>query len=107
MSHKKFTLTNFQEEKPTIRTFTLGFIDNTYNRKVAIEFSTRHCEVDEMYVDVYDGAHGMRLYAFTYLNPYQRCNDEIENYNEKERYRKLCLDVLDCATTTLFLSEGI
>jgi hypothetical protein len=107
MLDKKFTLTNFQEDKPTFRTFTLGFIDETFNRKVAIEFTTRHCEIDEMYVDVYDGAHGMKLHSFVYSNPYSRCDQDLEDYSQKERYRNLCLEVLDCATTTLFLSEGI
>lgn len=107
MSDTKFQLTSFQEEKPTFRVFTLGFTDNKYNRKVKVRFETRHGELDRMDVDVHDGAHGLILYAFGYNMPYLGCKDNSKDYEQRERYRRLCLEVINCATTTLFLSEGI
>lgn len=107
LSDTKFDLTSFQEEKPTFRVFTLGFTDKMYNRPVQVRFTTRHGELDNMEVDVHDKAHGFRLYGLFFDAPFERCSDEIEDRENAERYRKLCLEVINCATTTLFLSEGI
>lgn len=102
MSDTKFTLLSLQEEKQTVRLFNLSFTENEFKRRVTVNFSTRNNEVDEMTVRVYDGAHGMVIGKFYYPNPKFGKDDA-----EEERYRKMCLEVTELTTTTLFLSEGI
>lgn len=102
MSDTKFTLLSLQEEKQTVRLFNLSFTENEFKRRVAVNFSTRNNEVEEMTVRVYDGAHGFLIGKFYYPNPHFGKDNA-----EEERYRKLCLEVTDCAATTLFISEGV